>query len=155
MRRTAGNVGPASDTSSASPEGGGVTVTVWGMRTLVLLRADHPGSLSATGSMTGPDLGSRHGLGLWARATGGRLCPGGRPPKSTGHQGHFFSPPTDVSLFCPGEHLPVGLVSGFPLPGPTSTAADATPLAANAIAVVSNAMRFFICFHPPSSSRVR
>src|SRR5215207_5439019 len=30
MRRTAGNVGPASDASSASPEGGGVTVTVWG-----------------------------------------------------------------------------------------------------------------------------
>src|SRR5215204_1021771 len=47
------------------------------MRTLVLLRADHPRSLSATGSITGPDLGSRHGLGLWARATGGRLCPGG------------------------------------------------------------------------------
>src|SRR5215207_8814636 len=59
---------------------------------------------------------------------------------------HFFRPPTDVSVFCPGGHLPVGLVSGLPLPGPSSIAAYETPLNAKAIAAANSAMRFFIAF---------
>src|SRR4029453_2416625 len=69
---------------------------------------------------------------------------------ATARYGHFFSPPGEVSLFCPGEHLPVGFVSGFPLPGPTSTAATAEPLAANVIAAASSAMRLPIMCHPLS-----
>jgi hypothetical protein len=57
-----------------------------------------------------------------------------RPPSiSTGYYGHFLSPPGDVSLFCPGEHLPDPFVSGLPAPGPLVIAADATPLAASAM----------------------
>jgi hypothetical protein len=49
------------------------------------------------------------------------------------YSGHFLRPPTDVSLFCPGGHLPDALVSGFPLPGRSSIAAYETPLTPNAI----------------------
>jgi hypothetical protein len=62
--------------------------------------------------------------------------------------GHFFRPPGDVSLFCPGAHLPVGLVSGLPLPGVTVCAANATPendiVSANISAANNNEMRLRI-----------
>src|SRR3954453_13840502 len=58
--------------------------------------------------------------------------------------GHFFWPPGDVSLFWPPGHLPAAFVCGFPLPGPTVIAADATPLAANTIADARSATCFFM-----------
>src|SRR5829696_3734260 len=63
---------------------------------------------------------------------------------STRHYEHFLSPPTDVSLFWPGGHLPDGFVSGLPRPGPSSIAAYAVPLAASAMAAASAVMRFFM-----------
>src|SRR5215211_7233145 len=66
--------------------------------------------------------------------------------------GHFFRPPGEVSLFCPGAHLPVGVRSGLPLPGPSFIAANATPdndmLSAITSAAINNVMRFLI-FSPP------
>ena len=68
--------------------------------------------------------------------------------------GHFFRPPGEVSLFCPGAHLPVGVVSGLPFPGPSFIAANATPdndmLSAITSAATNNEMRFLI-FSPPSA----
>src|SRR5919112_5114188 len=72
--------------------------------------------------------------------------------------GHFFRPPGEVSLFCPGAHLPVGVVSGLPFPGPSFIAANATPdtdmLSAITSAAINNAMRFLILSHPLSLARV-
>jgi|SRR5215207_2939756 len=75
-------------------------------------------------------------------------------PDSTthlGYYGHFFNPPGDVSLFCPGEHLPAPLRSGLPFPGPSSIAANATPdtdiLSAIISAAINNVIRFLICSH--------
>ena len=80
----------------------------------------------------------------WAAAV-----PLGRPPsQSAGHYGHFFRPPGDVSLFCPGEHLPDPFVSGLPAPLPSLIAADATPLAARAMHDASTTMRFFTVSPP-------
>src|SRR5215217_4133946 len=68
--------------------------------------------------------------------------------------GHFFRPPGEVSLFCPGAHLPVGVRSGLPFPGPSFIAANATPdtdmLSAIMSAAINNVMRFLICSHPLS-----
>src|SRR5215217_33837 len=73
------------------------------------------------------------------------------PPEHLSY-GHFFRPPTDVSLFCPGGHLPEAVVSGLPFPGPSSIAANATPdtdmLSAIMSAAINNVMRFLI-FSPP------
>ena len=72
--------------------------------------------------------------------------------------GHFFRPPGEVSLFCPGAHLPVGVVSGLPFPGPLFIAANATPdtdmLSAITSAAINNVMRFLIYSHPLSLTRV-
>jgi hypothetical protein len=72
--------------------------------------------------------------------------------------GHFFRPPGEVSLFCPGAHLPVGVVSGLPFPGPSFIAANATPdidmLSAITSAAINNVMRFLILSHPLSLARV-
>jgi hypothetical protein len=68
--------------------------------------------------------------------------------------GHFFRPPGEVSLFCPGAHLPEGVRSGLPLPGPSFIAANATPdndmLSAITTAAINNIMRFLIPSHPLS-----
>jgi hypothetical protein len=68
--------------------------------------------------------------------------------------GHFFRPPGEVSLFCPGAHLPEGVRSGLPFPGPSFIAAKATPdtdmLKAITTAAISNVMRFRIFSHPLS-----
>ena len=58
--------------------------------------------------------------------------------------GHFFRPPGEVSLFCPGAHLPEGVRSGLPFPGPSFIAANATSAATN------NVIRFLILSHPLS-----
>ena len=53
-------------------------------------------------------------------------------------------------MFCPGEHLFVGLVSGLPLPGPSVCAANATLpndiVSANMSAAINNEMRLRIRF---------
>ena len=77
-------------------------------------------------------------------------CPD--PPKCLTY-GHFFRPPGEVSLFCPGAHLPVGVVSGLPLPGPSSIAAKAATLPNDIVSAIisaatNNVMRFLI-FSPP------
>jgi len=51
-----------------------------------------------------------------------------------------------LSLFWPGEHLPDPFRSGFPAPGPSVIAADATPLTPSAEHDASTTMRFFT-FH--------
>src|ERR671921_780518 len=75
-----------------------------------------------------------------------------------GYDGHFFRPPGEVSLFCPGAHLPVGVVSGLPFPGPSFIAANATPdidmLSAITSAAINNVMRFLIVSPPLSLARV-
>src|SRR5215208_5609354 len=73
-------------------------------------------------------------------------------PTHLGYYGHFFKPPGEVSLFCPGAHLPVGVVSGLPLPGPSSIAAKAATLpndivSANISAAINNEIRFLIASH--------
>jgi hypothetical protein len=72
-------------------------------------------------------------------------CPD--PPECLSY-GHFFRPPTDVSLFCPGGHLPEAVVSGLPFPGPSFIAAKAKPdidmLSAITTAATNNVMRFLI-----------
>ena len=72
------------------------------------------------------------------------------PPTHLSH-GHFFRPPVDVSLFCPGGHLPdPEVTSGLPLPGPSSIWARAAPendvVSANTSAANSNEMRLRIRF---------
>src|SRR5215203_151943 len=68
--------------------------------------------------------------------------------------GHFFRPPGEVSLFCPGGHFPEDVVAGLPLPGPSLIAANATPdtdmLSAITTAAINNIMRFLIPSHPLS-----
>ena len=68
--------------------------------------------------------------------------------------GHFFKPPGEVSLFCPGGHLPEDVVAGLPFPGPSLIAANATPdsdmLSAITSAAINNVMRFLIPSHPLS-----
>jgi hypothetical protein len=72
-------------------------------------------------------------------------------PTHLGYYGHFFNPPGEVSLFCPAGHLPEALVSGLPLPLPSSIAANATPdtdiLSAIISAAINNEMRFLISSH--------
>src|SRR5215217_1145804 len=78
------------------------------------------------------------------------------PPEHLSY-GHFFRPPTDVSLFCPGGHLPEAVVSGLPFPGPSWIAANAKPdmdmLSAITSAATNNVTRFLISSHPLSLTR--
>jgi hypothetical protein len=66
--------------------------------------------------------------------------------------GHFFRPPGEVSLFCPGGHLPEDVVAGLPLPGPSLIAAKARPdidmLSAITSAATNNVTRFLILSPP-------
>ena len=105
------------------------------------------------------ELPLSRGLGNWA-AYRDRLARGHKKresglvssPDSPTHlsYGHFFKPPGDVSWFCPGGHLPVGLVSGLPLPGPSLILANAGIAVATTIAAKTKAsartvsMRFIV-----------
>ena len=78
---------------------------------------------------------------------------------SLSYYGHFFKPPTDVSVFCPGGHLPEpGAVSGLPLPGPSLTA-NAGAAITSIIATIHRAtmnipnMRFTTVSPPSLGSR--
>jgi hypothetical protein len=92
------------------------------------------------------------------RETNGRRArprPAARSKSTVRQSAHFFRPPFDVSVFCPGGHLPVGFLSGLPRPGPSSIAAYETPLKANAIADARATMRFFMLSHPLSLHALR
>src|SRR5919112_2998125 len=73
---------------------------------------------------------------------------------------HFFWPPGDRSWFWPGGHLPEGVVVGFPLPLPSSSAANdgaavtdsaTTNMAASVSIKIMRFMRYFLSLsHPPN-----
>jgi hypothetical protein len=56
----------------------------------------------------------------------------------------LFCAPGVASLFCPDGQFPDGFVDGWPLSLDGVIAAEATPLAASAMADANKAMRFFI-----------